>query len=195
MHSSVQSNVFNQQRFSISESSVCSRLLVRVRAQLSRYSLVFLTVCQNLHIVDWNHPIVPGRIHYHLFIFCEAMQILGFWLNLWKTAALTWFQPPKQGSGGGAILDVCFIIRRTGTLNRYYIIAVSIPDTLIVFPPTHTLRGRTSENVPGCILLNRFRFLQQTTQWKLLVSHAHSDYSSPEISKQFLGRQLVDYVN
>lgn len=32
---------------------------------------------------------------------------------------------------------VCFIIK------RYYIIVVSIPDTLIVIPPTHTLSGKT----------------------------------------------------
>lgn len=33
----------------------------------------------------------------------------------------------------------CFIIKRIGTLNRYYVIVASIPDTLIVIPPTHTL--------------------------------------------------------
>lgn len=76
---------------------------------------------------------------------------------------------------------VCFIIKRIGTLKCYYIIVVSIPDILIVIPPTHTLSGKTSYTIPGCILLNwavrrSFRFLQQTRQRKLLVSRAHSDY-------------------
>lgn len=47
---------------------------------------------------------------------------------------------------------VCFIIQRIGTLNRYYIIVVSIPDTLIVIPPTHSLSGRTGCTIPACIL-------------------------------------------
>lgn len=74
-------------------------------------------------------------------------------MRLWETAALTLSQREDRGQRRRRRLRgrVCSIIQRIGALNRYYITVVSIPDTLIVIPPTHSLRGETGCTIPGCI--------------------------------------------
>lgn len=65
----------------------------------------------------------------------------------------------------------CFIIMRIGTLRCYYVIVVSIPDTVIVIPPTHSQRKNKLQH---STLSWAVRCSLQTTWWKQLVNAADS---------------------
>lgn len=177
------SQVFNQKTLNISETFVCSGSLAAPASYLTwlirpgspRFSRSCVKFCISL-------------IKIIQMCLAELIFICLFFLKLCKSLLSDtisgkqqrWhYSNVKNRRAAAPSSMVCFIVKRIGTLNRYYIIVVSIPDTLIVIPPTHTLCGKTSYT--GCILLNwavrrSFRFLQQAAQRKLLVSCAHSDY-------------------